>query len=1222
MSFRKRRREAAAHVIRVSFVVWACLFPAVASFAVRLERPAIAPSALYQIRTLEEIKAKRTPSQEKIDSRLFLASLHRRNAPGLAPLTDFRFLEPDAAGRVDVDIILSSRGGMKPVLSRLEALGEVVRGSSAAFRRVAARIRLENLEELAAMPEVHRVRHHVPHLRRKINTSEGDVTHGAVHARSFYGVDGSGVKIGVISDGVDSLAALQASGDLPPSVQILPGQAGTGDEGTAMLEIVHDLAPGAELAFATAIIDEAQFAQNILDLAAAGCDVIVDDILYLDESPFQDGPVAQAVDTVTAAGVLYFSSAGNEGNKVDQTSGTWEGDFSPNGTPAVLAGAGPVHDFGDGGQSIRIEFALAAPVVLIWAEHYDLSTGDASTDFDLYALNDSLTTIFDASTDLQDGVGGDDFPFEILGPTFTNERLVVARYAAGSTSSVPMFNLAVFGGELDDALATSGATRGHSAAVDAFSVAATPAAAPYGATPPGPYPSVFGPGSESESFSSDGPRRIILSPTGAELTPDNRTSTGGVVRAEPDITAADGVSCAAPGFDPFYGTSAAAPHAAAIAALLKSAVPSLTPAQIRAALVSSAIDIEAPGHDGVTGAGIVMADAALQAAGAAPAPALHAGAAISSPLMGDGDGFVESNEVFSVTVPLSNDGGAAAVTISAELTSPTPGVTINAPTTTYPDLAPGASAGGETPFVVTVGPSVPCGSTIDFLLTVTYLAANSPRSFPFTMRVGEPGPPMTFSFAGLVPIPDAADLSGANPGAPAIASLDVAGLPGTVYDIDFRIDGASCNNLAGSTTVGLDHSFVSDLRLTLRAPGGQTVLVADEPDGSGNNFCQTLLDDEGGGPDLQTRPSETAPFTGTFTPASPLSAFQGVGGNGTWQLEAQDFFEADTGNIRAFSLIITPAICNAPALTATVTGTKTVSGTFSAGGTVTYIVTLTNLGGLPQADNPGDEFVDVLPESLTLAGATATSGDVVVNLATNTVTWNGALAALDGSATMTITATVDSVAPATVVTSQGSIRFDADANGVNETITLTDDPSIAGLEDPTTFVVIGASVTGTKSVSGSFRPGGTVTYTIILVNSGNVTAGDNPGDELTDVLPAALTLVGAGATAGTAVADPVTNTVAWNGSVPAGGIVTITIAATIDGDALPGTTISNQATYIVDSDANGTNDAAGTSDDPNTAVPGDATAFALFAAIPTVTTIGLMLLSVGLALVAVQALKG
>ena len=95
-----------------------------------------------------------------------------------------------------------------------------------------------------------------------------------------------------------------------------------------MLEIMHDLAPGAELGFATAFTSDASFADNIRALRFnAGCDVIVDDILYFNESPFQDGPIAQAVNAVTADGALYFSSAGNEGNTLDGTSGNYEGDF-------------------------------------------------------------------------------------------------------------------------------------------------------------------------------------------------------------------------------------------------------------------------------------------------------------------------------------------------------------------------------------------------------------------------------------------------------------------------------------------------------------------------------------------------------------------------------------------------------------------------------------------------------------------------------------------------------------------------------------------------------------------------------------------------------------------------------------------------------------------------------------------------------------------------------
>ena len=138
-------------------------------------------------------------------------------------------------------------------------------------------------------------------------------------------IDGTGVKIGALSDSIDHLGDAQAAGDLPP-VTVLPGQGGLGaGEGTAMLEIIHSLAPGASLYFATAHGGIASFAQNIRDLQAAGCRVIVDDVLYFSESPFQDGPIAQAVSDVSAAGVLYFSAAGNSGGIDRGTSGTWEG---------------------------------------------------------------------------------------------------------------------------------------------------------------------------------------------------------------------------------------------------------------------------------------------------------------------------------------------------------------------------------------------------------------------------------------------------------------------------------------------------------------------------------------------------------------------------------------------------------------------------------------------------------------------------------------------------------------------------------------------------------------------------------------------------------------------------------------------------------------------------------------------------------------------------------
>jgi uncharacterized repeat protein (TIGR01451 family) len=139
-----------------------------------------------------------------------------------------------------------------------------------------------------------------------------------------------------------------------------------------------------------------------------------------------------------------------------------------------------------------------------------------------------------------------------------------------------------------------------------------------------------------------------------------------------------------------------------------------------------------------------------------------------------------------------------------------------------------------------------------------------------------------------------------------------------------------------------------------------------------------------------------------------------------------------------------------------VSGTKTVAGAFSPGGAITYTITLSNSGAGAQGDNPGDEFVDVLPASLTLVSASSSSGTAVVTIGTNTVNWNGSIAAA-GSVTITINATINPTAIGTV-TNQGTINFDADGNGTNETTRPTDDPALAGGADPTGFAVAGISI--------------------------------------------------------------------------------------------------------------------------------------------------------------------
>jgi hypothetical protein len=147
--------------------------------------------------------------------------------------------------------------------------------------------------------------------------------------RRTYAASGSGVPAsgyaGYAYNGFAATAANDVStGDLPSGVNVLeeadcldygaPVFTPFGDEGRAMLQIVHDVAPSASLAFYTAENSEADFAAGIGKLAAAGATVIADDVGYFDEPFYQDGLVAQAVDAVEAAGVAYFSAAGNEGN--------------------------------------------------------------------------------------------------------------------------------------------------------------------------------------------------------------------------------------------------------------------------------------------------------------------------------------------------------------------------------------------------------------------------------------------------------------------------------------------------------------------------------------------------------------------------------------------------------------------------------------------------------------------------------------------------------------------------------------------------------------------------------------------------------------------------------------------------------------------------------------------------------------------------------------------
>ena len=163
-----------------------------------------------------------------------------------------------------------------------------------------------------------------------------------------------------------------------------------------MMQIIHDVAPGANLAFHTAFDGIADFANGIKKLAEAGCKVIVDDVFYSFEPAFQDGLIAQAVDDVTESGVIYFSSAGNYGRS------SYESAFVDSGV-AVDGPAGTVyrlHDWAYGSDSVPDIFqtvflpnAEAVFLIFQWDEPFATATPGSqgsSSDLGMFILDPIL----------------------------------------------------------------------------------------------------------------------------------------------------------------------------------------------------------------------------------------------------------------------------------------------------------------------------------------------------------------------------------------------------------------------------------------------------------------------------------------------------------------------------------------------------------------------------------------------------------------------------------------------------------------------------------------------------------------------------------------------------------------------------------------------------------------------------------------------------------------
>jgi hypothetical protein len=519
----------------------------------------------------------------------------------------------DAQSRVLVNVWLDGGRPLAAVRQSLAALGAIVHAELPGYRRgvIATYLPVERAGEAALLPGVRSITlEHKPQLRIGKATSQGVAT---IHADKLnaVGLRGQGVTVGVLSDSFnkaptaltqDHAAEDIRSGDLPgpgnpfgdtkPVVVVDEDPVAGTDEGRALLQIVYDIAPDATLCFATAFTGEVQFAANILRLAdpAGRCraNVIVDDVGYSQEPFFSDGVVALAVDQVKADGVAYFSSAGNDNN------GNYSATFnaisdadarSKFAGPLVLGNvpteltAGGFHNFGSK-NDVAIALPVFAPpgnhfLVLQWDDAFFDNTPTASYDFLVFDQNglyhpelSSVDNVYSTSQPVQAAA----LPAGAAGLVY---YVAIALRPGGSEPHATHLKWVDFDDGNQVTLLQfvnrfAPAVFGHPAAAGAIAVAAD----------------FWDNTASTEQFSSLGPTVIYLDQ-------DNIPLAQPVVRLKPDIAAPDGVDTTffvpppiIPG-DPhpvFFGTSAAAPHAAAVGALLIEAAGGpgqLSPDQLR-----------------------------------------------------------------------------------------------------------------------------------------------------------------------------------------------------------------------------------------------------------------------------------------------------------------------------------------------------------------------------------------------------------------------------------------------------------------------------------------------------------------------------------------------------------------------------------------------------------------------------------------------------------------
>ncbi len=490
--------------------------------------------------------------------------------------------------RVEVEFVVAS--DFKVARRQLVLGGVKLETGSAALGLLTGMAPIGSLKALASLPDFSTLGPIVKSVIASVSVPASSADHGsgtnagtvANQARAAhnvpalvnaYKVSGKGVKIGVLSDSVNrfggGLKASQRTKNLPAVQIIQDGPAGSSDEGRAMLELIHDMAPAAPLAFATANIGgQAGFAKNIDRLRQAGSKVIVDDITYFAEPMFQPGVIDLAIKRAVEANIPFFSSAGNSNRGGYETSVTYN--WQP----------GTDFFFAANDTALQVNFAQATKLTLQWDNPYNglRNTNAITADIDLRILN-QFGQVVTGSSDNNFATG---IPVEIVdvqpGPHFIQLHL-------RSGQAPTRLKMVTFRGDTKYEYANgNSSTYGHNAGPWTIGVGAVPfyAAKPFSNKQP----------IRTEVFTSTGPatylfdgvrrnRRLnfpiaLPQPFVSGIDNVNNTFFGGDIRQDADRH---------PNFD---GTSAAAPNLAAIAAMMRQKFPTATPSQIAMSMAATA----------------------------------------------------------------------------------------------------------------------------------------------------------------------------------------------------------------------------------------------------------------------------------------------------------------------------------------------------------------------------------------------------------------------------------------------------------------------------------------------------------------------------------------------------------------------------------------------------------------------------------------------------------